>query len=368
MSRVAEEFRIVDVDAHYADKFDDLVDYFDDDDPWKRRFKDGAQIDRGDSVLGFWPKLTGSAQIPLPRLSDGDEFVGRSDEALDTKESIERTMDELSFDKILLLSNQMLVFGLMSSGDKRQTKFANAYVDFMLDTVVDPDRGIYMAVPAPLDVPDEAAELIDRVRDEAGIVGVCLVTGSVEPPLGHRRYDPIYEAASDAGLPIAYHGASAFQDSFYLSGFRGVMEPHMLGFVWDNMANMTSILAEGIPEKYPDLDLVFLESGIFWIPLMMYRMDMEYMRQEWEAPLLDRRPSEYMREMYYGTQPLEVVPRVDYYEHVIDMVGGPDRFMYASDYPHDDYDDPSVITELPFLSAEEKDRILGGNAERVFGL
>ena len=42
--------------------------------------------------------------------------------------------------------------------------------------------------------------------------------------------------------------------------------------------------------------------------------------------------------------------------------------MYASDYPHWDYDNPSVIADLDFLTEDEKAQILGENANRVFGI
>jgi predicted TIM-barrel fold metal-dependent hydrolase len=50
------------------------------------------------------------------------------------------------------------------------------------------------------------------------------------------------------------------------------------------------------------------------------------------------------------------------------MIGGADRILYASDYPHTDYDVPSVITDMPGLTAEDKQKILGQNAEEVFGI
>jgi hypothetical protein len=95
---------------------------------------------------------------------------------------------------------------------------------------------------------------------------------------------------------------------------------------------------------------------------------MEYLRMQDEAVLLRKRPSEYMKEFYYGTQPLEVVPDKNYYKYVFEMLGGSDRLMYASDYPHEDFDDPSVINEMTFLTENEKANILGKNAERVFGV
>ena len=42
--------------------------------------------------------------------------------------------------------------------------------------------------------------------------------------------------------------------------------------------------------------------------------------------------------------------------------------MYASDYPHWDFDVPSKIWDLPFLSETRQHNVLGGNAARLFNL
>ena len=65
---------------------------------------------------------------------------------------------------------------------------------------------------------------------------------------------------------------------------------------------------------------------------------------------------------------MEIVPDKKYLQYVIEMLGGPERLMYASDYPHEDFDDPSAITELTFLTEGEKADILAKNAEEVFGV
>jgi hypothetical protein len=44
-------------------------------------------------------------------------------------------------------------------------KFAAAYMNYMLDRIVDPDRGIYVTIPVPYHDPEAAVELIDRVGD-----------------------------------------------------------------------------------------------------------------------------------------------------------------------------------------------------------
>jgi predicted TIM-barrel fold metal-dependent hydrolase len=75
-----------------------------------------------------------------------------------------------------------------------------------------------------------------------------------------------------------------------------------------------------------------------------------------------------MREMFYSTQPMEMVNNREALELTFKMMNAETQLCYASDYPHWDMDLPSVIYDLPFLSEEAKRNILGGNAARLFKL
>ena len=44
------------------------------------------------------------------------------------------------------------------------------------------------------------------------------------------------------------------------------------------------------------------------------------------------------------------------------------KLMYASDYTHRDFDTPSAIYDLPFLSREAKEKILRHNPRKLFKL
>jgi hypothetical protein len=50
------------------------------------------------------------------------------------------------------------------------------------------------------------------------------------------------------------------------------------------------------------------------------------------------------------------------------MMNAETQLMFASDYPHWDFNLPSTIYDLPFLSDQAKRQILGENARRVFNL
>jgi predicted TIM-barrel fold metal-dependent hydrolase len=61
---------------------------------------------------------------------------------------------------------------------------------------------------------------------------------------------------------------------------------HVLGFTWFNIVHMTNMVINGIPERFPKLKVIWIESGLAWIPFLMQRLDNEYMMRTSEAPLL----------------------------------------------------------------------------------
>jgi uncharacterized protein len=82
--------------------------------------------------------------------------------------------------------------------------------------------------------------------------------------------------------------------------------------------------------------------------------------------LLTKLPSEYIQDFYFTSQPLERPKNRRDLEWVFRAFNAETQLLYASDYPHWDFDTPSVIYDLPFLSKESKERILGGNARKLF--
>ena len=123
----------------------------------------------------------------------------------------------------------------------------------------------------------------------------------------------------------------------------------------------------GLPERFPGLPVVWIESGLSWVPWLMQRLDHTYMMRTSEAPLLRRKPSEYMAEMYYTSQPLET-DNLKALELTFEMTSAKTQLLYASDWPHWDFDPPAVIWDIPFLDDEARKNILGLNARRIFDL
>jgi predicted TIM-barrel fold metal-dependent hydrolase len=134
------------------------------------------------------------------------------------------------------------------------------------------------------------------------------------------------------------------------------------------MLHMTNWLVNGMPERFPKLKIIWIESGLAWVPFLMQRLDNEFMMRSSDAPLLKRIPSDYMREMYYTSQPMEMVNNPKALEVTFEMINAKTQLLYSSDYPHWDMDLPSTIYDLPFLDEQAKRDILGGNAQRLFNL
>jgi predicted TIM-barrel fold metal-dependent hydrolase len=75
-----------------------------------------------------------------------------------------------------------------------------------------------------------------------------------------------------------------------------------------------------------------------------------------------------MQEMYYSSQPMEKPGDRSILEATFKMIKAETQLMWSSDYPHWDFDLPSTIYDLPFLSETGRRNILGGTAAKVFGL
>jgi len=214
---------------------------------------------------------------------------------------------------------------------------------------------------APQD-PQAAAREIDRVGSHPQMVQVLL--GITTRAYGNPFYFPIFEAAQRNGLKIATH------HTVYVEGALGMgryyIERHML-IPQGTMAQIISLVCSGVFDRFPELGFVCLEGGFTWLPHLMWRMDREYKSLRQEIPWVKRLPSEHIRErVRLATQPAEDLSG-DELMKVIDLIGSEDVVMFATDYPHFDFDSP-LRSLPPRLPEELKRKILYENARTFYGL
>jgi predicted TIM-barrel fold metal-dependent hydrolase len=138
---------------------------------------------------------------------------------------------------------------------------------------------------------------------------------------------------------------------------------------------LTQLLVSGVFEHFPRLKFVITEQGCSWVPPLLKQLDL-FHRQMQEGrvgelkftpdQVLPRSPSEYFRRNVWMAasfpSPVEAASR-----HAI----GPDRFLWGSDYPHDESSWPHTREALrrafADASTDELRQVLGGNAAEVFG-
>src|ERR1700722_3268684 len=143
---------------------------------------------------------------------------------------------------------------------------------------------------------------------------------------------------------------------------------HAMGFTWYNVVHLTNWICNGMPERYPKLKVLWIESGLAWLPFLAQRLGNEDMMRSSDGPLLKKKPSGYIRDMFFTTQPMEMVDNRKALELTFEMIKADTQLLYSSDYPHWDMDLPATMYDLPFINEEAKRNILGGNAQRLFKL
>ena len=220
-------------------------------------------------------------------------------------------------------------------------------------------------VVAPQDPAGAAAE-IRRLGGHPRFAQVLVSSGS-QRPYGDPFYHPIWDACAEVGLPLAAH----------LGGNAGVNAvPTGCGsptFFWEThallcetgMGHLASVIAHGVFEKWPQTRFVLIECGIAWVPALLWRLDEDYRALRKETPWLKRLPSEYARDhIRLSTQPLEQPRSRDALWPSLADIGAQDILLFASDYPHWDFDDPTVLR----LPEDWREAILDTNARRLYGL
>jgi predicted TIM-barrel fold metal-dependent hydrolase len=185
--------------------------------------------------------------------------------------------------------------------------------------------------------------------------------------LGRKRYWPIYEAAVEAGLPVGIHAFGYSGWAMTNGGWPSFYIEEVSEHATSAQAVVSSMVMEGLFERYRDLKVVMIECGFGWLPALGWRLDKHWNRMRDEVPHLTRPPSEYIREHFYvSTQPME---ETEDPTHVLDAMRwiGFDRILFASDYPHWDFDDP-VMAIPPSLGEEHRRMVFAGNARALYGL
>jgi uncharacterized protein len=282
----------------------------------------------------------------------------------------QQVMDEYNYSHAILFTDGTF---FISGAPQREmaTALASAYNDWLIEHWLSKDSRVYGTVLVAAQDPEAAAREIDRVGSHPKMVQVGLGMHSPYGGWGDPRYHPIWEAAVRNNLVVCFHTTGAGGTGLYPTGPIGI-PPYFVEFQSTNaipyQAQLANMIFSGLFEKFPGIKMAFIEAGFAWVPGLTYMMDTQWRAVRREVPWVKRPPSEYVREhIWFGTQPMIEPEPADhkYLEQLIDMVGS-DKLLFASDYPHWEFDSP--VAALKGLSRETRNRIRFHNAKKLYNL
>ncbi len=350
---------VVDTDFHLTEYQEDILPYLDD--PFDSLLNHGNKEDMG-FLSTVYPKHGMMGPVTIGKIQNP---------SVRTREDVVEGMDLIHNDRVIATPSLNLYLGCVHHHDLAAA-LARAYNEWLLDEIIDVDKGIYGAAVIAPQKPIKAAEEIKNRANEKGIVAVFVPSSFANPIFGDSSYDPMYEAAERADLPIMMHNAAGATMIRFPSIWQNLprqLPIHVTSHSMMHMVNIADMLTQGVPEKFPDLDFVIQESGVGWIPYFTHRMDHDYRAAKWDAPMLTKKPSEYIDDQFYFTsQPVEGTDDPEYITNTARLFDAQKNLMFASDYPHFDFDNSDELIKAlrSEFSSDELDNIYGKTAEQVY--
>lgn len=360
------DWTIVDVDAHHSEmtSWRDIIEYLDD--PILLHYAREFQGRTG-GAPGLSNHMPGLRYQDIGGRVPHQQNLGEAVEDTSVHRDVtlvRRSMEAMGIDYQVLFPGNMLQLGTHPQ-PYVEAHLALAYNRWLCERILPADDRMCSLLYLPLSTPDMCLRIIDEFAEKKGVAGF-MVTSVRFNPVHHNSFIPIYRAIEERGLPLAFHAGLTWSDEF-MKQLDRFISMHAISFVLCNIVHLTNWVLHGMPERFPKLRTMWIESGLAWLAFMMQRLDSEYMMRPSEAPLLKKLPSEYMRDMFFTCQPIET-SNMALTEATMKAIDAENTLLYASDWPHWDFNPPSTIFDLPFLNEKAKRKILGENAMKLFNL
>ncbi len=259
-----------------------------------------------------------------------------------------------------------------------------AYNNFLFDEFCAPDPTRLIGVAQIPSIGIDAA--IDGLRKAKarGAKGVLISNWPAGGESLGPDDDPFWAAAVDEGIPVSIHINIISRNARMSARKAAVAQGNQLY----NMASeatrakaiggmshvfamatgaMTAMIFQGVFERFPELQICWIETGVGWIPHFLECVDDRWWRNRaWGGLSIKEPPSFY----WYRNNAASFI--VDRSGIELRHRAGVDNIMWSSDYPHHGNDWPysrKVIEEMMgSCSADERAQIVGGNAARIWHL
>ena len=264
---------------------------------------------------------------------------------------------------------------LIKDADLRRACY-RAYNDWLAEFCATAPERLIGAGLIPIDDPGTAAEEV-RYLARIGLRTGMFLAARVEPPLWDEVWEPLWEAGADTGVAIGFHlggGLRTVAFSGPKANHAGNMGVRVACSAMQMDEALAAVIFCGALERHPRLKIVLAETGIGWLPYIIERMDDAYDKfvdaqdfwRTYGGLRLSMPPSGYFRRQIWATFQTDHVGM-----RLIDVLG-PDRVMWASDYPHADstwpHSQTAIEQHFKDTSAEVRRLITCDNARKLYGL
>lgn len=321
--------RRIDCDVHpTVPGMDALLPYLDD--YW--RF---TVVDRGIESL---ETVSYPPNAPITARSDWRQEDGRAATGV---EQVRRHVLE-GFGSDIAICN--CLYGIqMVFNEDMAVAMARAVNSFVAEQWLDRDPRLRASIVVPLQNVEKAVEEIEHWASDPRFVQV-LVLAMGEIPLGRRQNWPIFAAAERHRLPIGIHAGSSYHHPVTSLGWPSFYIEDYLSQAQGFQSQLASLVCEGVFTKFPDLKVVLLESGVTWLPAFAWRLNKFWFGLRSEVPWVQAPPIEIIRNHVRLTvQPLDGPRDPAEVERAVNHLGSDEMLLYASDYPHWQFDGDAVV-------------------------
>jgi aminocarboxymuconate-semialdehyde decarboxylase len=209
----------------------------------------------------------------------------------------------------------------------------------------------------PLYAPELAAREAERCMGELRLRGFNISTTARDMEIGDRRLWPFWEKAAEHDAVVYVHPAGnpspRFQRHFLWNS---------VGQNFEESMAIASLMYEGVLDAFPNLKICISHGGGY-MPLCMGRITRNYLEKPTTRVNMSKSPEDYLRQLYYDS----CVYDHDVLRHLVEKVGA-SQVILGSDYPVGEWEPIEFVRDTPGISDADKDRIIGLNAAKMFGL
>jgi len=213
---------------------------------------------------------------------------------------------------------------------------------------------------APLrDEPENYLEELDRAILNLGLSGVEIGTNINGKYLDSSEFLPFFERVHELDVPIFLHPTTP-ADAKIMENYQLI---HIVGFTSETSLVVGKLIFNGILEKLPGLKLVAPHGG-GGLPYLAGRFDIFYEADPSCREHIEKKPSEYLGEIYYDI----ILYSYPALRCLYDLVGA-DHLLFGTDDPFPVNLESIVgcIDKIGF-SEKEKKKVFVKNALKLLGV